>query len=164
MKTGDDVLEKTSHFVVDKPKSLFKIEMVDRGGQMVENQKVITHDIKRLPQHSTHEFSQTRGGRAGAVLGGKVPQGGNTNLVENPDEVFYTSAQVAEHASPEDCWSIYESRIYDITAYSKVHPGGKKEIYKGAGKDMTQLFKAEHPWINVKYLIGKFQVGYLKEI
>ena len=123
---------------------------------------MITHNIYDLPQHSTHEFTQRRGGRAGAVLGGKVPTSNNEKLVENPDEVFYTSAQVAEHASEADCWSIYENKIYDITAYSLVHPGGKKEIYKGAGGDMTQLFKAEHPWINVKYLIGKYQVGVLR--
>ena len=46
--------------------------MVEKGGNMVEDLKVITHKIDELPQHSTHEFTQSRGGRAGAVLGGKV--------------------------------------------------------------------------------------------
>ena len=36
MHTGDVIKEKTSHFVVDKPKSLFKISMVELNGQMVE--------------------------------------------------------------------------------------------------------------------------------
>ena len=32
MKTGDEITEKTSLFVVDKPKSLFKISMVEMNG------------------------------------------------------------------------------------------------------------------------------------
>ena len=36
MKTGDAVVEKTSLFVVDKPKSMFKVSMVEMNGQMVE--------------------------------------------------------------------------------------------------------------------------------
>ena len=36
MKTGDSITEKTSIFVVDKPKSMFKISMAEMNGQMVE--------------------------------------------------------------------------------------------------------------------------------
>ena len=61
-------------------------------------------------------------------------------IVENPDNVFYTAAQVAEHDKEDDCWTIYESRIYDVTQYAKVHPGGAK-IFLGSGKDCTQLYK-----------------------
>ena len=82
-------------------------------------------------------------------------------IVENPDQVFYTAEEVAKHASKTDCWTIHKNKIYDITEYAKVHPGGKV-IYQGAGTDCTALFNEEHPWVSVKYLIGKFQVGVLK--
>ena len=49
MKTGDAIKEKTSNFFVEKPNSLFKIQMVERSGQMVEDLKVITHKIDELP-------------------------------------------------------------------------------------------------------------------
>ena len=82
-------------------------------------------------------------------------------LVEDPNDVFYTAEQVAEHSAQDDCWTIYEGRVYDVTQYAKVHPGGKK-IFLGAGKDCTDLFMQYHPWVNTAYLIGKYQVGVLK--
>ena len=52
-------------------------------------------------------------------------------------------------------------RVYDITEYAKVHPGGRK-IFLGKGKDCTELYNKYHPWVNGAYLIGKYQVGVLK--
>ena len=57
-------------------------------------------------------------------------------LVKDPDSVFYSPEQIAEHSSEDDCWTVYENRIYDVTQYAKVHPGGRK-IFLGAGKDCT---------------------------
>ena len=60
-------------------------------------------------------------------------------MVENPNQVFYTLENVAKHSTKDDCWTIHKGKVYDITAYAKIHPGGKV-IYQGAGKDMTELF------------------------
>jgi len=76
-------------------------------------------------------------------------------LVANPDTVFYTEAEVKKHNKENDCWTIYMGRIYDVTQYAKVHPGGRK-IFLGKGKDCTKLFQQYHPWVNVPYLIGKY--------
>ena len=75
--------------------------------------------------------------------------------------MFYTLEEVAVHNKESDCWTIYEGKVYDITEYSKVHPGQRK-IYLGKGKDCTELFKQYHQWVNCKYIIGKYQVGVLK--
>lgn len=58
------------------------------------------------------------------------------SLVENANGVFYTLEEVAQHASQDDCWTIYKGKVYDVTEYAKVHPGGKK-IFLGKGKDCT---------------------------
>jgi cytochrome-b5 reductase len=83
------------------------------------------------------------------------------NLVSNPDSIVLTHAEVAKHNSEDDCWTIYKGRVYDVTAYAKVHPGGKK-IFLGSGKDCTTVFDQYHPWINCHYMIGKYQVGVIK--
>ena len=62
------------------------------------------------------------------------------SMVDNADTVFYTAEEVAQHTSTEDCWTIYKGRVYDITSYITVHPGGKK-IMLGKGKDCTNLFE-----------------------
>jgi len=59
--------------------------------------------------------------------------------VQNPDSIGYTVEEVAQHCVDEDCWTVYEGRVYDITEYAKVHPGGRK-IFLGKGKDCTELF------------------------
>ena len=56
--------------------------------------------------------------------------------MENPNDVFYTEEEVAKHNKEEDCWTILNGRIFDVTEYAKVHPGGRK-IFLGKGKDCT---------------------------
>ena len=83
------------------------------------------------------------------------------SIVENANSVFYTLEEVAQHKTDDDCWTIFQGKVYDITDYAKVHPGGRK-IFLGKGKDCTELYNQYHPWVNADYLIGKYQVGILK--
>ena len=83
------------------------------------------------------------------------------NIVANANSVFYTAEEDAKHKAEDDCWTVYKGKVYDITDYAKVHPGGRK-IFLGKGKDCTELFDKYHPWVNCDYLIGKHQVGLLK--
>jgi cytochrome b involved in lipid metabolism len=55
-------------------------------------------------------------------------------LVENANQTFYTLEDVKKHSKANDCWTVYDGIVYDITSYIKSHPGGKK-IMAGAGKD-----------------------------
>ena len=83
-------------------------------------------------------------------------------LVENANDIFYTPEEVALHSADTDCWTVFNGRVYDITEYAKVHPGGRK-IFLGRGKDCTELYNKYHPWVNGAFLIGKYQVGVLKK-
>lgn len=83
-------------------------------------------------------------------------------LVENPGDTFYTIEEVAKHNKDEDCWTVLNGKIYDVTQYANVHPGGRK-IFLGKGKDCTELYNKYHPWVNGAALIGKYWVGVLKK-
>lgn len=83
-------------------------------------------------------------------------------LVSNPNDVFYNMEEIALHNKDEDCWTILNGRIYDISEYAKVHPGGRK-IFLGRAKDCTELYNKYHPWVNGAVLIARYQVGVLKK-
>lgn len=51
----------------------------------------------------------------------------------------YSLAQVAEHSSKDDCWTVINNSIYNLTSFIPSHPGGD-EILRACGKDGTSLF------------------------
>jgi len=59
---------------------------------------------------------------------------------DNPSTNSYTTAQVATHKTANDCWTIINGNVYDITAYIPRHPGGEDEIVAACGTDGTSLF------------------------
>ena len=56
-----------------------------------------------------------------------------------------TMQEVERHNSPEDCWVVINSRVYDLTSFHQDHPGGSNIITDNAGKDVSNLFNAVHP-------------------
>jgi len=70
----------------------------------------------------------------------------------------YTRAEVAKHASVDDCWIIVKGKVYDVTWFAPEHPGGRV-IYTYGGKDATDVFSAFHAgstWSKLsEYLIGR---------
>mmetsp|Transcript_17009 Transcript_17009/g.31879 ORF Transcript_17009/g.31879 Transcript_17009/m.31879 type:complete len:326 (+) Transcript_17009:52-1029(+) len=79
-----------------------------------------------------------------------------------PEGIRLTAEEVAKHRKPGDAWTIFQGRVYDITSYLDFHPGGKGTIMKGAGKDCTELYNQNHPWVNCDGLIGKLCLGKLE--
>lgn len=55
-----------------------------------------------------------------------------------------TRAEVAEHASFDDCWIIIRRKVYDISAWKDRHPGGPFVARMYAGKDATAEFGDYH--------------------
>lgn len=45
----------------------------------------------------------------------------------------YTKSEVARHNTASDCWVILHDRVYDVTSYLNLHPGGGKLIFRTAG-------------------------------
>ena len=71
--------------------------------------------------------------------------------------------EIAKHDSEYDAWTVVEGRVYNITRFAKLHPGGKK-IFRAAGKDGTEIFKKFHKGVEIDQTICYcFFEGYLKE-
>ena len=60
-----------------------------------------------------------------------------------------------------DAWSAFGGRVYNITPYIPFHPGGKGELFRGAGKDATRMFAEIHPWVNYETMLAACLVGIL---
>jgi uncharacterized membrane protein len=56
----------------------------------------------------------------------------------------YTLDEVAERFTPEECWTVIDGTVYDLTAWIAEHPGGGPVIESLCGIDGTVAFDAEH--------------------
>jgi flavocytochrome c len=53
-------------------------------------------------------------------------------------------AEVEAHATVDDCWTVIEHKVYDLSRYADEHPGGAAAVRESCGKDATQRFLAAH--------------------
>ncbi|XP_053175024.1 fatty acid 2-hydroxylase-like [Scomber japonicus] len=51
---------------------------------------------------------------------------------------FFTEREVARHCTKESCWVLLGTRVYDVTAFLRMHPGGEALILRRSGKDVSQ--------------------------
>lgn len=51
-----------------------------------------------------------------------------------------TLSEVSKHNTENDCYMIVNSKVYDVTTYLPVHPGGASRIIQYCGKDGTAAF------------------------
>lgn len=55
-----------------------------------------------------------------------------------------TADEVALRSTPEDCWTIVNGAVYDLTSFVGRHPGGRSAISQICGADGTELFTGQH--------------------
>lgn len=55
-----------------------------------------------------------------------------------------TLAEVARHSSPQDCWSVVDGTVYDLTRWVAQHPGGPGTIGGMCGVDASAAFRGKH--------------------
>lgn len=70
--------------------------------------------------------------------------------------------ELQKHNSADDCWLLLHGEVYDLTKFSKNHPGGAYIIQKYAGKDATDSFQVFHPREKLN-TFKQFRVGYYHE-
>ena len=44
--------------------------------------------------------------------------------------------EVSKHSTKDNCWTVVDGLVYDVTNYISFHPGGKR-IMLGAGKEAS---------------------------
>lgn len=72
-----------------------------------------------------------------------------------------TMEEVATHRTPEDGWTAFRGKVYNLTPYLNFHPGGDKILKGVLGKDCTAQFDKYHRWVNGEYMLEKCKVGVL---
>jgi hypothetical protein len=60
------------------------------------------------------------------------------------DPAVFSAEDVAQHATAEDCWTIVDGNVYDVTPFVSRHPGGLAAISQICGVDGTELFSGKH--------------------
>lgn len=69
----------------------------------------------------------------------------STPVVTTPTPTqTYTASEVATHNTSSSCWSIINSKVYDLTSYISRHPGGSSNITRICGEDGTSAFMGQH--------------------
>ena len=56
----------------------------------------------------------------------------------------YTVEEVEKHNKTDDCWLIIDHKVYDVTEFANIHPGGKQLLYSVGGQDATEYFYELH--------------------
>jgi cytochrome b involved in lipid metabolism len=52
----------------------------------------------------------------------------------------FTLSEVAKHNKKNDCWIVIEGKVYDVSEWTHLHPGGET-ILEEAGKEATKAFQ-----------------------
>jgi len=69
---------------------------------------------------------------------------GKTNLISSStsDQVSInlSLSEISKHNKNVDCWLIINNKVYDISSYLNIHPGGASTITAYCGKDGTKGF------------------------
>ncbi len=76
----------------------------------------------------------------------------------------YTIEEVAQHNTPEDCWTAINGEVANITSFFGKHPGGDENLGKACGKEATEIFesiKKHDP--NGYETLKNFTIGMLKK-
>jgi len=64
----------------------------------------------------------------------------STSLSSVSANTKLTASEVAKHNTESNCYMIVNGKVYDVTNYLPVHPGGSSGIVQYCGKDGTQAF------------------------
>ena len=86
-------------------------------------------------------------------------KGATVTGTEGTAETFITETELREHngANGSTAWIAVKDRVYDVSNFSKEHPGGSI-IFTHAGQDATDVFSAFHP-ASVYRWLPRFYIG-----
>jgi len=71
-----------------------------------------------------------------------LPQSGTLFPMTQGTQV-YTVEQVAKHHTRSDLWIIIHGKVYDLSSFLDIHPGGDQILLQYAGKSLS---RGQCPW------------------
>jgi cytochrome b involved in lipid metabolism len=76
----------------------------------------------------------------------KVTQENTTqnSTSESNSPIVLNIEEVSKHNNPNDCWTVINNEVYNLTSYLKSHPGGEPNILRLCGIDGSSLFASQH--------------------
>lgn len=78
-------------------------------------------------------------------------------------DYYHTWEEIIEHDKRGDCWAVVHGKVYDLTNFVDIHPGGEI-IYDGAGGDCTPMWESYHPLETAKAGVPeKYCIGYVRD-
>ena len=66
---------------------------------------------------------------------------------------------IKRHNSEEDCWTIINGKVYDVTYYLSHHPGGVGKIMEYAGKDASLAFESQGHSLDAIKIKDEYSIG-----
>uniref|UniRef100_A0A182XFZ0 Cytochrome b5 heme-binding domain-containing protein n=1 Tax=Anopheles quadriannulatus TaxID=34691 RepID=A0A182XFZ0_ANOQN len=91
----------------------------------------------------------------------KVPATDSNNNLQQRLRPVISLSEVAYHDCYDDCWIVLYDRVYDITNFLRLHPGGHDVLVENAGRDATIAFlNAGHSTMAIKSL-KLYEIGEL---
>jgi cytochrome b involved in lipid metabolism len=75
----------------------------------------------------------------------------------------FTRAEVAKHVHEDDCWIIINNKVYNISTWADIHPGGKDVLYQFAGGDGTDLWAEVGHTLRARQLMERYCIGKVAE-
>jgi sulfite reductase (NADPH) flavoprotein alpha-component len=76
-------------------------------------------------------------------------------------------SELVRHRSARDgLWMAIDGRVYDLTAFAEIHPGGRKLIESFAGTDATRSYRIveHHLDPEVEATLSMFEVGVMRRL
>lgn len=84
-------------------------------------------------------------------------------MTKDRDRTVFTIDEVALHNKNDDCWTVIDGDVYDVSHFVRQHPGGSM-IIMAAGADATVLFHTYHITAGreaMQVVLNKFRIGSL---
>jgi sulfite reductase (NADPH) flavoprotein alpha-component len=81
-------------------------------------------------------------------------------------QAYYASEIVLHNNAENGYWMVLNGRVYDLTEFSQLHPGGFKIILGYAGMDATQAYQKVRHHINpeVDSMLGMYEIGIVRRL
>jgi cytochrome b involved in lipid metabolism len=79
----------------------------------------------------------------------------------------YHASEIVLHNDEEHgYWMVLNGRVYDLTEFSQLHPGGLKIILGYAGMDATQAYQKVRHHLNpeVDSMLGMYEIGVVRRL